>query len=450
MSEPSRFRPALLSGSVLAAAGLLAAFPTIAAEGSQPATPPPAAGSGLGVPPWSQRAITATVAGRAVSSDLGPGRTERWIGLVLAAEELVDALFGAGDLPPRVQAPQSLLLFGDPAEYPQVLAGRFGQAAAVDGPASTFLFDHARITAATLPPLPPAAAARDRTAAEGDVAAIAADLLATAAVAALDRPFEDDLAPAMVAALRRFAAETVVLDDGVHPGHPQPETLLAAQIVVRDKAPDLTAILSLDARAWSELEAEQREDATLAVWSLLQFASQPDGRPAAQLLRAMAEAVNAGDRPATAVERVGVRGGWPRVLRPWRQWIESATPDPTAGVVVRVEALAAGLAELAEAGVVPSTLEEAVTQLAARTFTWRAIRQGRPVEIAITDASIVAFEEDPGIGRRPELELVRPRPARPGQPANPPGIEVRSLRVGRLSVAWDRDETGLVRRMSVR
>jgi hypothetical protein len=447
MSDASRFRPALLSGSILAAAGLLTPVAPLAAEASQPATPPAAAGSGLGVQPWSQRAVTATVAGRQVTSDLGPGRTERWIGLAVAGEELVNSLFGAGDLLPRVLPPQSLLLFADPAEYQQVLSGRFGEAATGQTPASSFLFDHQRITAATLPP---ATEGRDRSPAEADAAAIAADLLATAAVAALDRSFENDLAPALVAALRRFAAETVVLDDGVHPGHPRPETLLAAQVVVRDKAPDLPAILSLDARQWAELDDAAREDATLAVWSLLQFASQREGRPAAQLLRGLAEAVNAGDRPATAVERVGDRGGWPRVLRPWRQWIESATPDPTADILVRVEALAAGLADLAEAGIVPGSLEEAVSQLAARGFSWRAIRQGLPVEIAITDASIVAFEEDPGTGRRPEIELLRPRTTRPGQAAIPPGIEVRSVRLGRLSVSWDRRDTELVRRLTVR
>lgn len=455
MSEPSRSRPARRSG-ILTAAGFVASVAGLASVAanspaaiavSQPATPPAAAGSGLGGQPWSQRAVTATVAGRQVSSDLGPGRTERWIGLAVAGEELVNALFGAGDLPPRVQPPQSLLLFADPAEYQQVLSGRYGEAAAGSDPARTFLFDHQRITAATLPPAPEG---RDRDPAEADAAAAAADFLAAAAVAALDRPFEDDLAPALVAALRRFAAETIVLDDGVHPGHARPETLLAAQLVVRDKAPDLPAILSLDARQWAELDDAQREDATLVAWSLLQFASQREGRPAAQLLRGLAEAVNAGDRPATAVERVGDRGGWPRVLRPWRRWIESATPDPTADIVVGIEALAAGLADLAEDDVVPGTLEEAVSQLAGRGFIWRGIRQGRAVEIAVTDASVFAFGEDPGTGRRPEIELVRPRSARPGQGPTPPGIEVRSVRPGRLSVAWERGEAGLVRRFSVR
>jgi hypothetical protein len=441
---------AILSLTVL---GLAAPDAGAAAAAGQPTAPAGTSGApGLTVP-WSQRAITATVAGRTVTSDLGPGRTERWIGAVVAAEALVAELLGTNALPARATPPQTLLLFADREDFARELRGRYGEVA--EGAAATsFLFDDVRVTAATVPalPAPPEGVVAPAPApAERDIAAAAGDLLAVAAAAAFDRPFEDDLAPALASAIELLAAESIVLDDGIHPGHPAASTLVAAQVVVRDRAPDPIAILTVDARAWGELEEDVRADATLTIWSLLQFASTREGRGAVAVLRSLAERVNAGDRPETAVLRAADERTWRTLVTGWRRWIESATPDPTAMVVTHAEALAAGLRELAADGVVPADLDAAATALADRGFVWRAIRQGVPVEIAVEGPATFTFEEDMGSRRRPELKLMRPRSGTGRADGQlPPGVEITGLRLGRVMVSWERSEDGPVRRMIVR
>ncbi len=460
VSRPAAIVSALLGGVVTLGAALATEVATAGVRVQPSVAAGQPGGGGLGPQPWSQRAITAEVGGWTVTSDLGPGRSERWIEAVVGAGGIVAELLGTDGLPARALTPRTLLLFDDHADFVRVLEGRYGAAAAGTA-AVELLFDAEQVVAATEPPPPPPTAEADggpaaspapppRASAERDLAAAAADVLAAGAAAALHRPFQDDLPPALAAGLELLAAESVVLDRGIRPGLPRAETLVPAQVVVRDAAPDVIAILALDAAAWDELDPTVRADATLVAWSLVQFATQPEGRRLRDLLRSLAVRVNEGDRPPTAIVRAGGERAWRSALGAWRRWIEEATPAPDPEAAVLVEALAAGLRELAADGLAPSDLDAAAAALADRGFTWRAIRFGAPVEISVEGPATFELDEDADTGRRPQIALVRSRSVRGADGPLPPGIEVRGLRTGRLQVRWEPGEQGPVRVMTVR
>ena len=78
--------------------------------------------------------------------------------------------------------------------------------------------------------------------------------------------------------------------------------------IVGAKLQSLQLQKELQREVAAELDDVQREDATLVAWSLLQFASQREGRPAAQLLRGLAEEKQVGLGKIAQPLRVAICG----------------------------------------------------------------------------------------------------------------------------------------------
>ncbi|MFK7962128.1 MAG: hypothetical protein AB8G96_16570 [Phycisphaerales bacterium] len=428
--------PVIVIGLTAAAHGFTAetllaaspAAPTQAAPAQAPAAP-------ATPDTWESRSRSGEAAGRSVTADLSPEASILWLRALAATETALDELTGASALPPRILPTRQVLFFTDDADFRRVLQTTYGQELSGDD-VVRFDVGSQQTLAAVVP-------------ADEDVAAGAARVLPIAGAQWLERWFQADLPPALDAGLELFLADTTFVGDRPMFGRARAETLIPAQVIARDRTPNLFGLLSLDDEGWSGLTAEERADGTLAIWSMLQFAAGDDGGGMRRGLRAFLRAVNAGSLPADALQATFATADAAALQSQWRRWIERAIPDPITVAMPRVEALIDGLAMLSAEGISPKHLDEAAAELSGRNFVWESVRWGEPQRLAITGPDVFVLPEDTRTGRRARIDLdpgriTTPRSSRPAAdgPVAPPRIRVRGLARGTVQVEWEQQADG--------
>lgn len=443
------------AGPVVAAAAATISI-AVAVDAGPGAAGPSAANPGP--VPWEARAESGMLEGFTVRSDAGETVTRQIVELVIRARAGALAVTSSGGLPARALPTDTILIFGRESDARRVLASQYS--VQWTGPRVTaFTAGREQFLAVIAGSAP---TADDSVLVHAGLAAVAGDLLETAASRALTRPFGSDVPPALAAGLGRLARDAVVTsEDAVFAGLRR-DSLVAAQIVLRDSSARIDELLALDAAAWKDVSASEREAATVLIASYLQFAGTGGGAADAAIerLAALGRRLNAGDRPDAAVARTATGSGPARADRGWRTWLRQVHPDPLAEAVAVAEALADGLAALAAAPTEPgedvapavappASVEEARARLAADGYVWTAERGGESVTIDPSEAQAFILAEDPASGRRPVAELTPTRPSasaarRRDREAGslPPAVDVKAVRGRTVSVTWSRDDAG--------